>query len=168
MGDDGEAHLPLSNTPSPFPPSDISPLRLSTLFPYPSNPPPLHHPIIPHLPLPPSPSLQDSNPHQGDPNASIPTIQPLLSRPQFAPLVPSTSITFVSAASLPNVSTYSLRKRIEPVKNCRTIGKKDMKYNDAMPKMEVDAERYDVRADGVRCVAEPAETLPLTQAMFIY
>ncbi|KAI9787371.1 MAG: Urease [Candelina submexicana] len=80
----------------------------------------------------------------GDPNASIAIAQPLIMRPMFAPLVPHTSITFVSQASVSSgtIQTYNLRKRIEVVKNCRNIGKKDMKYNDKMPKMKVDPESY--------------------------
>ena len=58
--------------------------------------------------------------------------------------MPPTSITFVSKASIESgvVGSYNLRKRVEAVKNCRSIGKKDMKYNDSMPKMKVDPERY--------------------------
>lgn len=58
--------------------------------------------------------------------------------------VPHTSLTFVSQASVTSgtIATYNLRKRIEPVKNCRNIGKKDMKFNDALPKMDVDPETY--------------------------
>jgi urease len=58
--------------------------------------------------------------------------------------VPRTSITFVSQSSIQNgtIGTYNLRKRVEPVKNCRGIGKKDMKFNDVMPKMKVDPESY--------------------------
>lgn len=58
--------------------------------------------------------------------------------------MPPTSITFVSKASIESgvVKSYNLRKRVEAVKNCRSIGKKDMKYNDSMPKMKVDPERY--------------------------
>ena len=80
----------------------------------------------------------------GDPNASIPTVEPVIMRPMFAPLVPSTSITFVSQASIESgvVKGYGLKKRVEAVKGCRKIGKKDMKYNDVMPKMKVDPERY--------------------------
>jgi urease len=91
-------------------------------------------------------------------------------RPMFAPLVPSSSITFVSKASIDSgvVGSYGLKKRVEAVKNCRTIGKKDMKFNDARPKMKVDAETYRVEADGVWCTAEPAESLPLTQQYFVY
>ncbi|KAB2576169.1 Urease [Lasiodiplodia hormozganensis] len=106
----------------------------------------------------------------GDPNASIPTIEPIYMRPMFAPLVPSTSVTFVSQASIDNgtVAGYGLKKRVEAVKGCRTVGKKDMKFNDVMPKMKVDPERYTVEADGQLCTAEPAEVLPLAQAYFVY
>ncbi|KAF9883806.1 hypothetical protein FE257_002790 [Aspergillus nanangensis] len=106
----------------------------------------------------------------GDPNGSIPTIEPVIMRPQFGALLPSTSIMWVSQASLDQgvVQSYGVKKRIEAVKNCRNIGKSDMKYNDAKPKMHVDAESYRVEADGVLCDAEPAGTLPLTQSFFIY
>jgi len=106
----------------------------------------------------------------GDPNASIPTIEPVNMRPMFATFVPKTSIMFVSQASinLGIVETYGVKKRVEAVKNCRNIGKKDMKYNDAMPKMKVDPESYTVEADGMLCEAEPASELPLTQAYFVY
>jgi urease len=88
----------------------------------------------------------------------------------FAPLVPATSVLFVSAASITSgtIKSYHLKKRIEAVKGCRKIGKKDMKFNDAMPKMKVDPESYRVEADGVLCTAEPATELPLTQSYFVY
>ncbi|KAH8728365.1 hypothetical protein GQ44DRAFT_824193 [Phaeosphaeriaceae sp. PMI808] len=106
----------------------------------------------------------------GDPNASIPTVEPIIMRPMFAPLVPSSSITFVSQASISSgvVHSYGLRKRVEAVKNCRNVGKKDMKFNNVMPKMKVDPETYTVEADGMVCTAGPAESLPLTQAYFVY
>ncbi|KAK5636943.1 hypothetical protein RRF57_012655 [Xylaria bambusicola] len=106
----------------------------------------------------------------GDPNASIPTVQPVIVRPMFAPLVPSTSVLFVSQASITSgtVSTYGLRKRVEAVHNCRSVGKKDMAFNDAMPRMKVDPERYTVEADEKPCTAEPATALPLTQDWFVY
>ncbi|KAI6081887.1 urease [Hypoxylon rubiginosum] len=109
----------------------------------------------------------------GDPNASIPTVQPVIARPMFAPLVPRSSVLFVSQASLDKANgapatKYGLRKRIEPVRDCRSITKKHMKFNDAMPKMRVDPERYTVEADGNLCTAEPATKLPLTQAFFVY
>lgn len=107
---------------------------------------------------------------QGDPNASIPTVEPVISRTQFAAFVPSTCVTFVSQASITsgNVRSYNLAKRVEPVKNTRNVGKKDMKFNDTRPKMKVDPERYIVEADGVEMKAEPAETVPLGQGFFLY
>lgn len=88
----------------------------------------------------------------------------------FAPLVPETSVLFVSAASIESgvTATYGLRKRVEAVRGCRNIGKKDMRFNDATPKMHVDPERYHVEADGAPCVAEPAAELPLTQSFYVY
>ncbi len=88
----------------------------------------------------------------------------------FAPMVPQTSVLFVSQASITSgaIASYGLRKRVEPTKNCRNIGKKDMRYNDYTPVMKVDPERYTVEADGMLCVAEPATELPLTQAYFVY
>ena len=107
---------------------------------------------------------------QGDPNASIPTVQPVIMRPMFGPRVPLTSIIFVSQASIDSgvVASYGLKKRIESVKNCRKISKTDMKFNDLMPKMKVDPESYRVEADGVLCTAEPADKLPLSQEYFVY
>lgn len=107
---------------------------------------------------------------QGDPNGSIPTIQPVIGRPMFAPLVPATSVLFVSQAAVDSgaAASYGLRKRVEAVRGCRDVGKQDMKFNDAMPKMRVDPESYTVEADGVVCAAEPAEALPLTQAWYVY
>ncbi|KAK0733565.1 urease [Lasiosphaeria miniovina] len=106
----------------------------------------------------------------GDPNASIPTVQPVLARPMFAPLVPETSVLFVSQASvaLGTVAGYGLRKRVEPVRGCRAVAKSDMKFNDSMPRMRVDPETYIVEADSVVCAAEPATGLPLTQSWFVY
>lgn len=76
----------------------------------------------------------------------------------------------MSKASIENgaIASYGLRKRIEAVKGCRTIGKKDMKLNDVMPKMKVDPESYRVEADGMHCTAEPAEQLPLGSEYFIF
>ncbi|KAL1836712.1 hypothetical protein VTJ49DRAFT_4738 [Mycothermus thermophilus] len=106
----------------------------------------------------------------GDPNASIPTIQPLYARPMFSPLVPHTSVAFVSQASLSNgmAQSYGLRKRLVAVKDTRAIGKRDMKHNGACPEIEVDPETYVVKADGKVCTAEPSEELPLAQAYFVY
>ena len=105
---------------------------------------------------------------QGDPNASIPTIEPIYMRPMFGPLVPGTGVTFVSQASMKTVEGYGLKKSVVAVKNCRKIGKKDMKFNDVMPKMKVDPESYRVEADGVHMTCEPAETLPLSQACYVF
>jgi urease alpha subunit len=63
---------------------------------------------------------------------------------------------------------YGLKKRVEVVKSTRNIGKKDMKFNDATPKMQVDPESYEVWADGVACKCEPSAELPLTQGYFLF
>lgn len=91
-------------------------------------------------------------------------------RPMFAPLVPATSITFVSQASITSgqIAAYGLKKRVEAVKGCRRIGKKDMKWNDLMPKMKVDPEAYTVECNGEILKAEPSETLPLTQQYYVF
>jgi urease subunit alpha len=108
----------------------------------------------------------------GDPNASIPTPQPVHYRPMFASFgkALSTSVTFVSQAALenPQVRKLKLHKPLVAVKNTRTIGKKDMKLNDAMPRIEVDPETYAVRADGEFLVCEPAASLPLAQRYFLF
>ncbi|KAI0473733.1 urease [Xylariaceae sp. FL0804] len=113
----------------------------------------------------------------GDPNASIPTIQPIVARPMFAPLVAEASVLFVSAASVEPESSpggpgpvpgYGLRKRVEPVRGCRAVSKRDMAFNDATPRMRVDPETYAVEADGRRCEAAPADKLPLAQACYLY
>lgn len=107
---------------------------------------------------------------QGDPNASIPSVQPVIARPQFGASCPQASITFVSEASISNgsIEGYGLTKRVEAVKGCRTISKRDMKLNDAMPHMTVDPESYCVEADGVPCEAEPSTTLPGTTGYYLY
>ena len=90
----------------------------------------------------------------GDANASIPTIQPVVSRPMFGSYgsaAAKNSFTFVSQLSLisSTVQNYGLKKKIEAVKKCRNIGKKDMKLNDYLPNIEVDPEAYVVKADGI-------------------
>ena len=109
----------------------------------------------------------------GDANGSIPTTQPIISRPMYganASSLSSSCFVFVSKLSVDEgvVQGYNLRKRIEPVKNCRNISKKDMHYNDAMPKLTVDPETYKVTADGEECVCDPVNTLPLTQSVFLF
>ncbi|KAG8908005.1 Urease [Tulasnella sp. 403] len=109
----------------------------------------------------------------GDANGSIPTVQPIYSRPMWGAQAASAalnSIAFVSQASLELgiISSYGLAKRTEAVKNCRSVTKKDMKWNDATPKMTVDPETYAVHADGVLADVAPAETLPLARAYNIF
>ncbi|KAF8243510.1 urease [Wilcoxina mikolae CBS 423.85] len=106
----------------------------------------------------------------GDPNASIPSVQPIIGREMFGAKCPAASIMFVSEFSLENgiVQEYGLQKRLEAVRGCRDIGKSDMKLNDAMPRMRVDPESYVVEADGVECKAEPSDVLPLTQGYFLF
>ena len=109
----------------------------------------------------------------GDPNASIPTPQPVLYRPMFGSFgaaTASTAITFLSqaavAAGLPG--TLGLKKIVRPVGNCRRIGKKDMLHNSATPNIEVDPETYEVRVDGTLIACEPASVLPLAQRYFLF
>jgi urease subunit alpha len=109
----------------------------------------------------------------GDPNASIPTPQPLVMRPMFGSFgraTGSTSIAFVSGASLEAgmPAAYGLAKRIEAVRGCRAIGKRDMKLNDAMPAIAVDPETYVVTADGEPLTAESASVLPLAQRYCLF
>ena len=109
----------------------------------------------------------------GDPNASIPTPQPVFMRPMFGSFGKATgpiSMAFVSQASVDNdtFQTYGLQKQIEAVKGCRTVNKKDMKLNDATPVIEVDPETYHVTADGQSLKCDPAETLPLAQKYFLF
>lgn len=107
----------------------------------------------------------------GDPNASIPTPQPVRYRPMFGALTPeTTSVTFVSAAALAAgvPEDVGLRKRAVAVKNTRAIGKSAMIHNDATPVITVDPETYAVRADGELLVCEPAETLPMAQRYFLF
>ena len=111
--------------------------------------------------------------NMGDPNASIPTPQPTFYRPQFAAhgrAKYATSVTFVSAASLAAglSDKLTLRKRLVAASNTRKIGKKDMLWNDATPRMEVDPETYTVKADGVVLTCEPASVLPMAQRYFLF
>src|SRR5678816_503852 len=97
----------------------------------------------------------------GDPNASIPTPQPVYMRPMFGSFGRATggcSVAFVSQAceQAKVAAGYGLSKRIEAVRRCRKIGKKEMKWNDALPKITVDPETYEVRADGDLLRCEPA------------
>ena len=109
----------------------------------------------------------------GDPNASIPTPQPVHYRHMFGALGgarAATSVSFVSQAGLANnmASRLGLRKRLVAVKGTRTVGKKDLLLNDYLPKIEVDPQTYEVRADGQLLTCEPMETLPMTQRYFLF
>lgn len=108
--------------------------------------------------------------NMGDPNASIPSVQPVYGRAMFGSLRPESSVAWVSGLSIEEgvVGTYGLRKRVEAVKGCRNIGKADMRLNESRPKMKVDPESYRVEADGVVCEAPAMEVLPLTQGSFVY
>lgn len=88
----------------------------------------------------------------------------------FAAYVPQSCVTFLPEAAfqLGVHNLYGLKKKIHVVKGTRTIGKKDMKLNDATPTMKVDPESYEVWADGIPCKCEPAAELPLTQGYFLF
>jgi len=109
----------------------------------------------------------------GDPNASIPTPQPVLYRPMFAAFgeaLHSTSLLFVSKAaneaSVP--AALGLKKRVAVAHRCRGLSKQDMINNDALPHIEVDPETYEVRADGELLTCEPARVLPMAQRYFLF
>ena len=108
----------------------------------------------------------------GDPNASIPTPQPVHYRPMFGAFgrARRTAVTFVSQAALKNpaVQELGLARPLEAVRNTRRIGKRDMVHNDWLPRIEVDPETYEVRADGELLVCEPARLLPLAQRYFLF
>jgi len=109
----------------------------------------------------------------GDPNASIPTPQPVHYRPMFAQFggaMAASCLTFVSAAAIEADigRRFGLRTPLVAVKGTRSIGKRDMVLNDATPVIEVDPETYEVRADGVLLTCEPATTLPMTQRYFLF
>ncbi len=109
----------------------------------------------------------------GDANASIPTPQPYRMRPMFGGIgkaVGRTSLAFVSARSLreERVQGLGLSKRLVEVRGCRGLGKKDMILNDALPRIEVDPETYEVRADGVHLTCPPAKTLPLSSLYSLF
>jgi urease subunit alpha len=109
----------------------------------------------------------------GDPNASIPTPQPVYSRPMFGAYgraVEHSAVTFVShAANQACVrQTLGLAKQTVAVENTRDIGKKDLVLNNAMPHVEVHPETYEVRADGELLTCQPAEVLPMAQRYFMF
>jgi urease subunit alpha len=109
----------------------------------------------------------------GDANASIPTPQPVHYRPMFGSYggaLARTSLTFVSQAALASgvAESYGLHKRLAAVKACRTVKKTDMVHNDYLPVMQIDAQTYEVRADGQLLTCEPASVLPMAQRYFLF
>jgi len=109
----------------------------------------------------------------GDPNASIPSPQPVHYRPMFGSFGGArnkTSLTFLSLAAVESgiSEQLGLRTDIAVVRNCRDIGKKDMLLNDYMPQIEVDSQTYEVRADGELLTCEPAGILPMAQRYFLF
>ncbi len=109
----------------------------------------------------------------GDPNASIPTPQPVHMRPMFGSFGrarAATSLTFVSQASLANgcAESYGGRRPLAAVKGCRTVKKADMVHNAYQPRMQIDAQTYEVRADGELLSCEPATELPMAQRYFLF
>jgi len=109
----------------------------------------------------------------GDPNASIPTPQPVIYRPMFGAYgkaLHKTCVTFVSKISIENknIEKYELNKMILPVENCRNIGKKDLIHNDKTPNIEVNPENYQVRVDGEHITCEPLKELPMAQRYFLF
>ena len=109
----------------------------------------------------------------GDPNASIPTPQPVYTRPMFGAYgkaVERSAVVFVSAAAQADDigKRLGLGKQTIAVQGTRTIGKRDLKLNDALPHVEVNPETYEVRADGELLTCEPAEVLPMAQRYFLF
>jgi urease subunit alpha len=107
----------------------------------------------------------------GDPNGSIPTPQPQYYRPMFAAFGrcrTESSVTFVSRAGVEKAQRLGLAKKVLPVMNTRNIGKHSMLLNDAVPRMEVNPETYEVRANGRLLTCEPARVLPMAQRYFMY
>jgi urease subunit alpha len=109
----------------------------------------------------------------GDPNASIPTPQPVHMRPMFGSFggaLPRGSLTFLSRDAIEDdvASRYGLRKTVAGVRGCRTVRKTDMVHNASLPTMEIDAQTYEVRADGQLLTCEPATELPMAQRYFLF
>ncbi len=107
----------------------------------------------------------------GDPNASIPTPQPVHYRPMFGSFggaLSAGSLSFVSRGGLAAAQGYGLKKSLSVVKGCRTVKKTDMVHNAYLPRMEIDAQTYEVRADGQLLTCEPATVLPMAQRYFLF
>ncbi|MBD0296942.1 MAG: urease subunit alpha, partial [Flavisolibacter sp.] len=109
----------------------------------------------------------------GDPNASIPTPQPVIYRHMFGAYgkaLHTTCATFVSKVSVQNgtVQQYGLQKRVLPVSNCRSISKKDLIHNNTTPQIEVNPENYEVKVNGEVISCEPVSVVPLAQRYFLF
>ncbi len=109
----------------------------------------------------------------GDPNASIPTPQPVQMRPMFGSYggaKNNTAFTFISQVAMDRFlpDRLQLQKQTLAVSGTRTVSKRDMKLNDALPRMEVNPETYEVRADGELLTCEPATVLPMAQRYFLF
>src|SRR3989475_3000238 len=107
----------------------------------------------------------------GDGNASIPTPQPVIARPMFGAFGgarQACSVHFVSQAGIHSGALAGLTRSLVPVRGCRTVGKRDLVLNDALPKISVNPETYEVRADGQLLTSEPADVLPLAQRYFLF
>jgi urease subunit alpha len=107
----------------------------------------------------------------GDGNASIPTPQPCIYRPMFGSYglaVNPLALHFVSKAGAEGENLKGLRRTLAAVRGCRSVRKADLKLNNALPKVEVNPENYEVRADGELLKCDPAEVLPLAQRYFLF
>jgi urease subunit alpha len=107
----------------------------------------------------------------GDGNASIPTPQPVIARTMFGgygDALHSGSVHFVSAVAIRNGALSGLARPLCAVSGCRGIGKKDLVHNNALPRITVDPDTYEVRADGELLTCEPATVLPMAQRYFLF
>jgi urease subunit alpha len=107
----------------------------------------------------------------GDGNASIPTPQPVIARPMFGAFGgarQACSVHFVSQASIQSGSLAGLTRALVTVRGCRAIGKRDLVLNDALPRISVNADTYEVLADGQLLTSEPADVLSLAQRYFLF
>jgi urease subunit alpha len=107
----------------------------------------------------------------GDGNASIPTPQPVIARPMFGAFGAARqacSVHFVSQAGIASGALSGLTRRLVPVRGCRTVGKRDLVLNDALPAITVNPDTFEVRADGQLLTSEPADVLPLAQRYFLF
>lgn len=109
----------------------------------------------------------------GDPSASIPTPQPVMGRRMYGTvgdLIHDTNITFMSKSSIQQgvPAKLGLKRRIGTVKNCRNIGKKDMKWNDVTTDIDINPETYEVKVDGEVLTCEPVKELPMAQRYFLF